>query len=76
MATGLYTASWAGTGAVFSSTDKGSTWTRSNLTIKLGGNEDGRNSSERLAVDPNLGSILYLGSSKNGLWKSTNYGST
>ncbi|THU38142.1 exo-alpha-sialidase [Niastella caeni] len=75
MATGLYTAWWAGNAAVFSSTDKGSTWTRHNLTIKLGGNEDGRNSGERLAVDPNLGSILYLGSSKDGLWKSTDYGS-
>ncbi len=76
MATGLYTASWAGNAAVFSSTDKGNTWMKHDLTIKLGGNEDGRNSSERLAVDPNLGSILFLGSSKDGLWKSTDYGST
>ncbi|OQP52508.1 WD40/YVTN/BNR-like repeat-containing protein [Niastella populi] len=76
MAAGLYTASWAGNGAVFSSTDKGSTWTRHDLTIKLGGNEDGRNSGERLVVDPNSGNMLFLGSSKDGLWSSINYGST
>lgn len=76
LATGLYTQSWAGNGAVFSSTDKGNTWTRHDLTFKLGGNEDGRGSGERLAVDPNKGNILFLGSSKNGLWKSTDYGSS
>lgn len=76
MATGMYTQSWAGTGAVYASTDKGTTWTRSSLSIKLGGNEDGRSTGERLQVDPNLGSVLFLGSSTDGLWKSTNYGST
>lgn len=76
MATGLYTQSWAGTGAIFSSANKGASWTKTNLSIKLGGNEDGRNTGERLAVDPNKGSILYLGSSKDGLWKSTDYGAT
>jgi hypothetical protein len=74
MATGMYTSSWAPTGAVYSSTDKGATWTRNSLSIKLGGNEDGRSAGERLQVDPNLGSILFLGSSTDGLWKSTNSG--
>ena len=76
MATGLYTQWWAGNGAVFSSADKGNTWTKHDLTFKLGGNEDGRNSGERLAVDPNKGNILFLGSSKDGLWQSTDYGSS
>ncbi|OJV12603.1 MAG: hypothetical protein BGO21_02325 [Dyadobacter sp. 50-39] len=76
MATGLYTQSWGATGAVYSSTDKGATWTRSSLPIKLGGNENGRSAGERLQVDPNLGSTLFLGSSTDGLWKSTNYGSS
>src|SRR5690349_4255052 len=48
MAAGLYTQSWAGNGAVFSSTDKGNSWTRHDLPFKLGGNEDGRGSGERL----------------------------
>ena len=76
MATGLYTQSWGAMGAVYSSVDKGTTWTRNDLSIKLGGNENGRSAGERLQVDPNLGSTLFLGSSTDGLWKSTNYGST
>jgi len=40
------------------------------------GNDDGRQSGERLAVDPNNGSILLCGSRTRGLWKSTNSGAT
>ncbi len=76
MATGLYTQSWAGKGAVFTSTNKGNNWTRVDLPIKLGGNEDGRSTGERLQVDPNLGSNLLLGSSTDGLWRSTDYGAS
>lgn len=71
LATGTYTQSWAGTAAILSSNDKGSTWTESDLTIKLGGNEDGRGAGEALQVDPNLGTTLLLGSSTDGLWTST-----
>ncbi|MCC9166989.1 T9SS type A sorting domain-containing protein [Pontibacter harenae] len=79
LATGLYTQDWAGYSAILSSTDKGNTWTRTDLlnkAIKLGGNENGRSAGERLRVDPNLGSVLYLGTSTNGLWKSADYGAT
>ena len=74
--TGLYTQSWAGTGAVLISANKGATWTKVPLSIKIGGNEDGRSTGERLVVDPNKGNILFLGSSTNGLWKSENYGAS
>ncbi|GGK64923.1 hypothetical protein GCM10011405_11180 [Rufibacter glacialis] len=76
LATGLYSQSWAGTGAVLASSDRGVTWSRTNLTIKLGGNEEGRSTGERLQVDPNLGSTLYLGTSTDGLWRSTNSAGT
>ncbi|MFT2009956.1 T9SS type A sorting domain-containing protein [Pontibacter sp. 13R65] len=76
LATGLYSQSWAGNAAILASTDKGNTWTRSNLPIKLGGNEDGRSTGERLQVDPNQNSTLYLGTTTDGLWKSANYGAT
>ena len=37
----------------------------------------GRGMGERLAVDPNRNSILYLGApSGNGLWRSTDFGAT
>ena len=33
-------------------------------------------SGERLCVDPNNTAVVYCGTHKNGLWKSTNYGET
>ena len=78
LAAGTYTNSWANqNGAILRSTDKGATWLRSDLPFKLGGNMPGRGCGERLAIDPNKNSILYLGApSGQGLWKSTDYGAT
>ena len=76
LATGLYTQSWAGTGAILASSDKGQNWTLTKLPVKIGGNENGRSAGERLQVDPNQNSTLYLGSSTDGLWKSTDYAAT
>jgi len=76
LAAGTYTQSWAGTAAILASNDQGATWTRSPLTSKLGGNENGRGSGEPLQVDPNLGTTLYLGSSTDGLWQSTDRATT
>jgi len=69
MAAGQYLSS--GNGWILSSTDMGQTWTRSAITAPMGGNADGRSMGERLAVDPNLTSVLYFGSRNAGLWKST-----
>ncbi len=77
MLCGKYTQSWAGNGAVLSSVNRGNTWTINPVNFKVGGNEVGRGAGERLAVDPNLGSILFTGSSgtnPSGLWRSTNSG--
>lgn len=70
LATGLYTGQWAGNGTVWRSNDRGLTWEASALSVKLGGNENGRGTGERMQVDPNMGSILLLGTTKDGLWKS------
>jgi photosystem II stability/assembly factor-like uncharacterized protein len=70
--TGKYTQSWAGTGWVLASRDQGTSWTRSTLSVKVGGNENGRGAGERLAVDPNLGSVLFMGTTVDGLWRSAN----
>ncbi|MFD0659591.1 WD40/YVTN/BNR-like repeat-containing protein [Thermocatellispora tengchongensis] len=77
-AVGMYTNSWdPNNGAILRSTDKGDTWQITPLPFKLGGNMPGRGMGERLAVDPNRNSILYLGAPNgNGLWKSTDYGAT
>jgi hypothetical protein len=74
LAAGTYTQSWAGNGAILRSSDQGNTWQRTDMPIKMGGNEDGRSMGERLAVDPNQTSILYFGSRKDGLWNSTDAG--
>jgi photosystem II stability/assembly factor-like uncharacterized protein len=76
LAAGEYTGSWVGNGAILRSTDRGNTWQTIDMPMKMGGNENGRSMGERLAIDPNLPSVLYFGSRKAGLWKSSDSGST
>lgn len=70
-ATGEYLHQWAHLGAVLRSNDRGQTWQKTDLSVKLGGNSEGRGSGERLVVDPKDGNTLWLGTSQDGLWKST-----
>ncbi|MDH6221902.1 sialidase family protein [Streptomyces pseudovenezuelae] len=76
LALGTYAQSWAGNGAVLCSDDRGATWTRTDLAVKLGGNEDGRGAGERLLVDPRDSDTLWLGTRHDGLLKSTDRGAT
>ncbi|MEV4750806.1 cellulose binding domain-containing protein [Streptosporangium amethystogenes subsp. fukuiense] len=78
VAAGMYTNSWdPNNGAILRSADKGATWQATALPFKLGGNMPGRGMGERLAVDPNKNSIVYLGAPDgNGLWRSTDKGVT
>ncbi|MEW2610841.1 1,4-beta-glucanase [Streptomyces sp. NPDC047880] len=74
LALGTYAQSWAGSGAVLRSEDRGATWKRTDLGVKLGANEDGRGCGERLLVDPRDGDTLWLGTRHDGLLKSTDRG--
>ena len=76
LAAGTYTNEWTDqNGAILRSTDRGNTWQRSDLPFKIGGNMPGRGMGERLAIDPNRNSTLYLGApSGHGLWRSTDFG--
>ena len=76
LACGQYLPSWGQNAAILRSSDRGATWSRTNLSLKLGGNSDGRSTGERLQVDPNLGSVLFLGTNQDGLWKSIDSGVT
>jgi hypothetical protein len=76
LAVGGYAASWAGNGAILISTNRGDDWSEVDLPIKLGGNDDGHYTGERLQVDPNQPSTLYLGTTQNGLWLSLNSGAS
>jgi xyloglucan-specific exo-beta-1,4-glucanase len=78
LAAGTYTNAWTSqNGAILRSTDRGATWERTDLPFKLGGNMPGRGMGERLAIDPNRNSTLYLAApSGQGLWRSTDFGVT
>ncbi|MFF0016614.1 cellulose binding domain-containing protein [Streptomyces sp. NPDC005374] len=77
-AVGTYTNGWdPKNGAVMRSSNRGASWQTAALPFKLGGNMPGRGMGERLAVDPNKNSVLYLGApSGKGLWRSTDSGVT
>src|SRR5689334_5465560 len=76
VAAGEYTQSWAGNGEILRSADQGRHWRITPLPIQLGSNQDGRNTGERLAVDPGDDRVLYLGTPVNGLWRSTDGGAS
>ncbi len=65
-----------GPSAIFRSADRGNTWDIVPVPFRMGGNEEGRDLGERLAVDPNDTAILYFGSRHDGLQKSTDKGKT
>ncbi len=65
-----------GKAAILRSADQGRTWQLTEVPFKMGGNESGRFNGERLAVDPNQGDILFFGSRRDGMWKSTDRGAT
>ncbi len=64
--------------AILRSTDKGDTFTITDVTsqFKAHGNGMGRQNGERLAIDPNLTSTLLCGTRRDGLFKSTDYGAS
>ncbi|HEV8693434.1 MAG TPA: cellulase, partial [Lysobacter sp.] len=74
LAAGTYTTAKAGNAAILRSSDRGRSFQRSDLPFKLGANELGRGNGERLAVDPNDGRVLLLGSRDAGLWRSSDLG--
>jgi photosystem II stability/assembly factor-like uncharacterized protein len=76
LACGTYTAPEVPEGAILRSSDQGHTFARTDVPIKFGGNEAGRGNGERMAVDPNDGRILFLGTRKSGLWKSADGAAT
>jgi xyloglucan-specific exo-beta-1,4-glucanase len=78
LAVGTYTNEWATqNGAILRSFDEGRRFKTINLPFKVGSNMPGRGMGERLAIDPNNTSVLYLGTrSGNGLWRSLDSGET
>ena len=73
---GTYTNAGTPNGAILRSTDRGRSFQRADVPFKMGGNENGRGNGERLAVDPNDGRVLFLGTRHAGLWRSGDAGAT
>ncbi|MEO1131331.1 MAG: hypothetical protein AAFX40_01345 [Cyanobacteria bacterium J06639_1] len=61
-------------GTIYKSSDRGSTWTKLDLDLPMGGNEELRWVGERLAVDPFDSRVLLFGSRRDGLWRSRDAG--
>lgn len=76
LAVGTYTNPDVSLGEILRSCDQGRTWQRTPLPFRFGSNEAGRNSGERLVVDPRAGRRLWLGTRRDGLWRSDDYGCT
>ena len=62
--------------AVLRSEDYGATWDTSYVEMLAHGNGMGRQTGEKLAVDPNKPNIIFCGSRTKGLYKSSDYGKT
>jgi hypothetical protein len=76
MACGTNTSYESPDGAILRSLDRGKTFDVIRIPVKFGGNENGRGNGERMAVDPQNGAIIYLGTRWNGLLRSIDHGST
>lgn len=62
--------------AILRSENYGEKWDTSYVEMLAHGNGMGRQTGEKLAVDPNQPNILFCGSRTKGLYKSTDYGKT
>lgn len=64
--------------AILRSNDYGKTFAITDVTsqFKTNGNGMGRQNGEKLVVDPGSSNVLYVGTRANGLFKSTDYGSS
>ncbi len=78
IATGQYsgTETWKLPSRIYRSTNRGATWTYVTPGFKMGGNEEGRGTGERMAVDPVNGANILLGTTNAGIWRSADYGAT
>ena len=67
-----------GNSAILRSSNQGASFSIIDVTskFKVNGNGMGRNSGEKLVVDPNKGNILFCGTRSNGLFESADSGVT
>ncbi|MDX9752671.1 MAG: hypothetical protein RBU29_01840 [bacterium] len=65
---------WAEPHAVLKSTNRGQTWTQTNLSFQAEANQSVRWAGECIVVDPFDEAVVYCGTRSCGLWKTTDGG--
>jgi hypothetical protein len=65
-----------GNGRLYTSSDRGNSWTYIGLPFVVSGNDAGRAIGERLKIDPNKPSTMFYASRRDGLWGSWDSGQT
>ena len=66
-------------GLIFSSTNKGTTWTQTNFPSQgtgCGPNDSYAQTGQKMAVDPNNSNIVYAGTETGGMYVTTNGGAS
>ena len=64
-------------GDVFKTTDRGTTWTLTNFAnVSQDPNDAYRSHGQKMAIDPNNPNIVYVGTQQNGLFVTTDGGTT
>jgi hypothetical protein len=66
-------------GLIFSSTNKGTTWTQTNFPSQGTGcnpNDSYAQTGQKMAVDPNNSNVVYAGTETNGMYVTTNGGAS
>lgn len=65
-----------GLSAILRSSDRGATWDYTDVTslLRVSGNSSGRQSGEKLVVDPKDGRVLFFGTRNAGLYRSEDAG--
>ncbi|MFD2162207.1 discoidin domain-containing protein [Paradesertivirga mongoliensis] len=72
-----YSNGWSPPGKVIKSTDRGTTWVDAGLTIRVAANSGlDKRGGERIAVDPQNSTVVYVTSVADGTYKGVNSGTS
>ncbi|MFD2162216.1 fibronectin type III domain-containing protein [Paradesertivirga mongoliensis] len=72
-----YANGWSPPGKVIKSTDRGTTWTDAGLTIRVAANSaQDKRGGDRIVVDPQNSSVVYVTSHADGTYKGVNSGTS
>lgn len=71
---GTQTYSWAPEGEVLKSTDRGNTWAAAGLSLEISSNGNDKGGGERLGVDLQNSTVVYVTSALNGTYRGTSSG--